>query len=86
MSLKFYIEDFTEYHPSDIHARDVASRPLTPSECMRVAQKKHDEYIKQQPVVYGYCKDGNREWWNRLREPCEDTHTARLVNIEEIKK
>lgn len=58
-----------------------------------IAQAKFDEWFKQienAPVVYGICEDLNIPRlagleWAFLQSP-KDTHTARLVDIQEIKK
>lgn len=57
------------------------------------AQAKFDEWFKQienAPLVYGICEDPNIPRlasleWTFMQSP-KDTHTARLVDIQEIKK
>lgn len=54
---------------------------LTASIASEIAQYLLDEYLKTLPRVYG-----NRVEWLENRVLEEDTHTALLFNVEEIKK
>jgi len=81
MSLKFSCTDFDELDnmgDMEIATMGVASRAA------EVAQKKFDEWIKEQPLVYSQ-KDRMSVFWYVRKEHTLFSHTARLVNIEEIK-
>ena len=88
MKFKFNIEEFRKHYG---HISSMANLQNKSFNVIEIAhewhQKKHDEWIESQQVIYGECQPYNsNEWWNLQIEPEKTTHTARLVNIEEIKK
>lgn len=94
--LEFKFEDFFNVinHSLDYgHENDPCGRYASIANVLNVANKKFDEWFKQiedAPVVYGICEDLNIPRlasleWAFLQSP-KDTHTARLIDIQEIKK
>ncbi len=74
VSLKFTPEMFYNSVPPN--------SVITAELMARVSQKLFDKWLSEQPIVFGNCA-GARAW---TYENDNDTHTARLVCVEEIQK
>lgn len=60
------------------------------AEVAKIANGKHQKWLDQQPVVYGHHMTSTNQWiyGTELNPPdaeTPDTHSARLVDIQEIK-
>lgn len=86
----FSAEDFTQT-PS-MKEQHEWEKPIAYDEWLAMlANRRFEAWLKEQPVVYGHDLNGECETWNfahyRDNYPAtSDTHTARLVCIEEIKR
>lgn len=68
--------------PKIFSAADFTNRPLNSPHI--IAQDIFENWLKEQPVVTGWQDDDSWVWGTSVNKP--DTHTARLVAIEEIKR
>jgi hypothetical protein len=81
--LKFKPEDFDEYTKG--------SYPLGMTDNAAIAyfaQRIYDEHLESLPKVYGWPGSRNENYWHKILESYDDkpTHTALLINIEELPK
>jgi len=74
-----------KYEPKDFLIKNRDQGMVSAVYATKIAQKKYDEFIEQQPVVYGH-KELIWMYGPPGQKSVLDTHTARLVNIEEIEK
>lgn len=87
-----------EFSPSDFFSKTFLQKILNDEKCItckeaaRFAQDLFDKWLISQPAVYGRpdYRTLAQSWHSthsnfRGMKPFEDTHTARLVCVEEIK-